>query len=322
MSDLPNEKQRLEKMVRDNKLSQQEADRLFTVLKTQEERQEQYNRVAQLRHKGFTTKIRGWLLWLVTFFIFGLIAGSFFFYEAKKTPEGSSAGVIQQNQTTQNRPVDLSQLDQERRLTMTKGTRFGVAMIFIVIAAMLGSLSFFMFNSLVKGREGVNAGWAQVENAYQRRLDLVPLLIDAVKTYMQHERQTLETLTEARARAAGVLQGMQGTAPDDLEKLQSLESAQAGVQSALTRLFAVVENYPDLKASRNFLTLQDQIEGTENRIAMERRHFNEIVRHYNTRTMTFPSNLIATLFDFHQKPYFQAEAAAMKPIEDPFGSKE
>jgi LemA protein len=164
----------------------------------------------------------------------------------------------------------------------------------------------------------VNSGWAQVENAYQRRLDLVPLLVDAVQTYTEHERETLTVVTQARAEAIQASRGV-GRAPESAAQLEAIEAAQGNLESALARLLAVVESYPDLKASRNFLSLQDQIEGTENRVAMERRNYNEFSRRYNTRLQTFPSNIVAALLAFEAKPYFEAEQKALKGLEDPFG---
>ena len=180
----------------------------------------------------------------------------------------------------------------------------------------------FFYNGLVSAREQVNAGWAQVENVYQRRLDLVPVLVDAVQTYTEHERETLTELTAARANALQLSGAVSGSAPETAEQVKAIEASQGRVESALARLFAVVENYPDLKASSNFLGLQDQLEGTENRVAMERRSYNEFSRRYNTRLQTFPSNLVASMMGFESKPYFQAEETALKPSEDPFGRRD
>jgi LemA protein len=145
-------------------------------------------------------------------------------------------------------------------------------------------------------------------------------LIDAVQTYTDHERETLAELTEARARALEVGGAIGTGAPETIEQIKAIEASQGAVESALARLFAVVENYPDLKASQNFLALQDQIEGTENRVAMERRNYNEFSRRYNTRLQTFPSNIVAETIGFESKPYFRAEEKALKGLEDPFGT--
>ena len=199
---------------------------------------------------------------------------------------------------------------------------FSFSIFVIVIVALVGVAILMIYNGLVDGREKVNAGWAQVENQYQRRLDLVPVLIDGVKTYLEHEQETLIALTQARANALGATNALAGRPPQSQEQLRALEASQGQVQAALARLLAVVENYPDLKASQNFLTLQDQIEGTENRIAVERRNYNEWSRRYNTRILKFPSNVIADLTGFDAKPYFQAETAALEGLDDPFGRNE
>ncbi|MGB5717286.1 MAG: LemA family protein, partial [Gammaproteobacteria bacterium] len=239
-------------------------------------------------------------------------------------PDGSAA--LDSVKTTsaiadqpRGRLIDLESLNQERRTTMGNARTFSLSIFVIVITAIVGVAILFLYNGLIDAREKVNAGWAQVENQYQRRLDLVPVLIDGVKTYMDHERETLTALTEARANALGANKALAGRSPDTEEQLRAVEASQGGLQSALARFFAVVENYPDLKASSNFLTLQDQIEGTENRIAIERRNYNEWSRRYNTRTMKFPSNVIADLLGFSSKPYFQAEDSAMQGLDDPFG---
>jgi len=197
----------------------------------------------------------------------------------------------------------------------------GLSLFAVVIGvlALLGGLLMLIYNGLVSSREQVNAGWAQVENVYQRRLDLVPLLVDAVQTYTEHERETLAQLTEARANAMRANGTLGSQVPDTVDQLKTIEASQGAMESALARLFAVVESYPELKASQNFLGLQDQIEGTENRLAIERRNYNEFSRRYNTRLQTFPSNLVAEMLGFQSKPYFEAEAKALQRLADPFG---
>ena len=202
---------------------------------------------------------------------------------------------------------------------MNRTGTLSIVVILLLVVVVLGGGFLLLYNGLVDGREQVNAGWAQVENVYQRRLDLVPLLIDGVKTYMEHERETLAELTEARARAIQV-GGMLGSqAPQTVEQLKAMEASQGEVESALARLFAVVENYPDLKASQNFLSLQDQLEGTENRIAVERRIYNEYARRYNAGIQKFPGNIVADMIGFDSKPYFEAKPEALKGLKDPFG---
>lgn len=203
---------------------------------------------------------------------------------------------------------------------MNRSLPLSFAIVSLGVLALLAAILVVLYNGLIGAREQVNSGWAQVENVYQRRLDLVPLLVDAVQTYTDHERETLAALTQARAdalRAAGAI----GSAPQSVEQLRAIDVAQGEVGSALARLFAVVENYPDLKASRNFLSLQDQIEGTENRVTMERRNYNEFSRRYNTRLQTFPGNIVASMMGFESKPYFEAETAALQGVADPFGRR-
>ena len=203
---------------------------------------------------------------------------------------------------------------------MKRSLPLSLGVVTIGVLAVLAALLVFFYNGLIGAREQVNAGRAQVENVYQRRLDLIPLLVDTVQTYTEHERETLAELTQARANALQVT-GAIGSVPQTAGQLQAIEAAQGEVESALARLFAIVENYPDLKASRNFLSLQDQIEGTENRVAMERRNFNEFSRRYNTRLQTFPGNIVADMMGFEAKPYFEAEAEALQGVKDPFGRR-
>lgn len=205
---------------------------------------------------------------------------------------------------------------------MNRSLPLMVGVIPLGILALLGVVLVLIYNGLVSAREQVNAGWAQVENVYQRRLDLVPVLVDAVQTYTEHERETLTELTEARAGALQAASTLGGAAPQSVEQLRAIEASQGQIESALGRLFAVVEAYPELKASRNFVSLQDQLEGTENRVAMERRSYNEFSRRYNTQLQTFPSNLVAQMMGFESKPYFEAEETALEAPEDPFGRRQ
>jgi LemA protein len=161
--------------------------------------------------------------------------------------------------------------------------------------------------------EGVNAAWAQVENVYQRRMDLIPNLVETVKGYAAHEQETLTALTEARSRAGGVM-NIDEDLLNDPEAFARFQQAQDSLGSALQRLLMVTENYPDLKANQNFLALQDQLEGTENRIAVERMRFNEAVRAYNTTIRRFPQSIIANITGFDKKPYFEsADGAEVAP---------
>ncbi len=187
---------------------------------------------------------------------------------------------------------------------------------FVVLALL--AIPFFSscgYNRMVELREGVDAQWAQVENVYQRRADLIPNLVNTVKGYAAHEQETLEGVVEARSKATGI-----NLSVDELndESLRQFQEAQDGLSSALSRLMVVVEQYPDLKANQNFLDLQAQLEGTENRIAVERNRFNEATRVYNTYITKFPQVIIASLFKFERKPYFEAQAGAEKAPEVQF----
>ncbi|MEG1934960.1 MAG: LemA family protein [Rikenellaceae bacterium] len=182
--------------------------------------------------------------------------------------------------------------------------------VLVVIAIVAISLdSFFKgsYNSMVTMQEGVSAAWSNVENQYQRRSDLIPNLVNTVKGYAAHESQTLEAVIEARANATKVTLNVDNM---DEQSLQKFNAAQGEVSSALSKLLAVSESYPDLKANQNFLELQAQLEGTENRISTERKRFNEIVQAYNSYVRNFPRNIIASMFGFDVKPYFAAEAGA------------
>ena len=162
-------------------------------------------------------------------------------------------------------------------------------------------------NSLVKSEETVNSAWAQVENVYQRRADLIPNLVATVKGYAQHESSTLEAVTQARASATQMkIDPSNMTA----SQLQQFQANQGELSSALGRLMVVIEKYPELKANENFMGLQAQLEGTENRITVERNRFNEAARTYNTKVRVFPRNILASIFGFETKPYFESEAGA------------
>ena len=165
------------------------------------------------------------------------------------------------------------------------------------------------YNSMVNLDETVNAAWAQVENQYQRRYDLIPNLVETVRGFADQERETLTAVTEARSRAGGVME-MDESLLEDPEAFQRFQEAQSGLGSALQRLLVVTENYPELRSNQNFLTLQDQLEGTENRIAVERRRFNEAARAYNTYIRQFPRVIIANMTGFEAKQYFAATAGA------------
>ena len=174
---------------------------------------------------------------------------------------------------------------------------------FIVLA----SQSSCGYNSMVAKDEGVEAQWANVQNAYQRRADLIPNLVNTVKGAANFEQETLTRVIEARAKATSVNISPDNLTPENIERFQA---AQGELSGALSRLLVSVERYPELKANQNFLELQAQLEGTENRISVERRKFNEAVQDYNSYIRSFPRNMIAGMFDFEQKGYFEAEAGA------------
>lgn len=186
----------------------------------------------------------------------------------------------------------------------------------ITLAVIVGLVVLFLmifggvFNKLVKAEEGVTSAWAQVENVYQRRLDLVPNLVETVKGYAAHEKSTLQGVVDARSKISQM--NVSSDVVNDPQMLEKFNQAQAQMTSALSRLLVVVERYPDLKASQNFLALQTQLEGTENRISVERRRFNEAARYFNTERRVFPNVFIANLMGFKEKAYFKAEEGAAK----------
>jgi LemA protein len=183
-----------------------------------------------------------------------------------------------------------------------------VAIIVVVIISTAAGT----YNSLVTLNEQVSGQWAQVENAYQRRADLVPNLVATVQGAAAHERETLSAVTQARARVGQISQPDMGAVYEDPEALERYSEAQAELSGALSRLLAVSEAYPQLRANENFLALQSQLEGTENRIAVERMRFNEAAQAFNTRRQTFPTVLFAGLFgdEFDTKAYFEGEAGS------------
>jgi LemA protein len=180
----------------------------------------------------------------------------------------------------------------------------------LLVFSMCGS-----YNSAVKKDEGVKAAWSQVENQYQRRSDLIPNLVNTVKGYADFEKSTLEAVVQARASATQVKIDPANLTP---EAIQRYEQAQQGLSGALGRLLMVTENYPDLKANQNFLDLQKQLEGTENRISVERKNFNEAVQDFNSHIRRFPTNMLVGMFGFSPKGYFQAQPGSDKAPEVKF----
>ena len=183
---------------------------------------------------------------------------------------------------------------------------------FWIIVALAVILFFWtkgVYNNLVTQDEGVKTAWSQVENQYQRRADLIPNLVNTVKGYAAHEKNTLEGVMNARAKATQTT-----IDPTNLneETMKQYQAAQGALSNALSRLMVVVERYPELKANENFRELQVQLEGTENRITVERKRFNEVAQGYNTYVRTFPNNILSGIFGFQTKAYFTAEAGAEK----------
>lgn len=193
---------------------------------------------------------------------------------------------------------------------MKKSTIILIAV--IAIAAIWGVSA---YNGLVKMDESVNTAWSNVENQYQRRADLIPNLVNTVKGYAAHEKETFEAVVSARSKATQMTVDPENLTP---EKLEEYQKAQGEIGAALGRLLAITENYPELKANENFKELQAQLEGTENRISVERRNFNEVARTYNTSIRTFPKSILAGMFGFDKRPYFEAEEGANKAPEVKF----
>ena len=189
---------------------------------------------------------------------------------------------------------------------MKKNKGLIITIVVIVLVALWGILS---YNGLVGMDENVSNQWANVETQYQRRSDLIPNLVNTVKGYAKHESQTLEAVMAARSQATQVKIDPSNCTPPQLAAYQK---AQGDVTTALGKLLAITENYPDLKANQNFLELQSQLEGTENRINVARKDFNDSAKEYNTSLRRFPRNIIASMFGFEKRNYFEAEAGAEK----------
>jgi LemA protein len=184
------------------------------------------------------------------------------------------------------------------KITKRQSTLLLLGLVVIAILWVRG-----IYNRTVEKDEAIAGQWGQVETAYQRRADLIPNLVNTVKGYAEHERETLTEVIEARAKATSVTINPENINP---QAIQQFQAAQDGLSQALGKLMVVVERYPDLKANQNFLDLQQQLESTENRIAVERRKFNDATRDYNTFIRKFPSNILAGIFGFETKGYFEA----------------
>lgn len=192
-----------------------------------------------------------------------------------------------------------------------KRTWIIIIAVVVIIIAICGT----SYNSMVSQQEAVSTAWSNVENQYQRRSDLIPNLVNTVKGYATHEKETFDAVTSARAKATQTTVDIDDLTP---EKLAAYQKAQGEVGSALSRLLAITENYPDLKANENFKELQTQLEGTENRITVARREFNQATQAYNTSIRRFPRNILANMFGFEKRPYFEAAEGAEKAPEVKF----
>ena len=186
-----------------------------------------------------------------------------------------------------------------------------VLAVVVVLAVVFGVWAVGINNDLVRLDQSVNEKWAQVQNVYQRRADLIPNLVETVKGFAAQERAVLTEVTAARARASGVQ--LTPEALNDPKAMERFQAAQGQLSGALSRLLVTVERYPEIKSNQNFLALQSQLEGTENRIAVERRRFNEAVREYNTRLALFPASFVARFAGFRPKAFFEAAPDAATP---------
>jgi LemA protein len=205
---------------------------------------------------------------------------------------------------------------------MSKGLKYGIGclVVIVIIAIVIGGMFYRTYNKLVVMDEDVNNAWAQVQTVLQRRMDLIPNLVETVKGYATHERETLEAVIQARANATK-MQVNPGELANDPAKLKQFMDAQNGLGAALGRLMVVAEQYPNLKANENFIRLQDELAGTENRIAVERRRFNDMVKVYNQKIRVFPTIFIANLMGLRQRPYFEAPAEAQVAPKVDFSNK-
>jgi LemA protein len=200
---------------------------------------------------------------------------------------------------------------------MSKGLLITIGVLAVIAFAAMAMVG--RYNDMVGLEEGIDGAWGDVQNQYQRRADLIPNLVETVKGYASHERETLEGVISARARATQVSTEITPEMLNDPAILQKFQGAQDQLSSALARLMVVVERYPDLKANQNFLALQDELAGTENRITVSRRRFNEAVQGYNATIRRFPATIIAGMFGFDRRAYFEAVAGAEQAPAVDFG---
>jgi LemA protein len=195
----------------------------------------------------------------------------------------------------------------------SRGLLIALVVVGVIVVFILGAFLWGMgiYNSLVNLDEGVRSSWSQVESQYQRRMDLIPNLVETVRGYAAQEKSVLLGVTEARARVGQL--NVTKEVLDDPEAFQKFQAAQDQFSSAISRLLVVAENYPNLKSNENFLALQTQLEGTENRINIARMKFNETVQSYNVRIRSFPASMIAGMTGFHEKQYFKSKEGAENP---------
>ncbi|MGN0730462.1 MAG: LemA family protein [Treponema sp.] len=201
---------------------------------------------------------------------------------------------------------------------MKSGTKKALIIAGVILVCCFGIFKFFggTYNTIVSLDEGVSSQWAQVQNQYQRRMDLIPNLVSTVKGYAKHESDVFTQIADARSKAGGVV-NVDSSILDDPEAFAKYQKVQGELGSSLQRLLMITENYPELKADQNFLALQDQLEGTENRISTERKRFNETVSEYNKYIRSFPKNIIANMNGYRPKSYFTAsdEAQSAPKVE-------
>lgn len=189
-----------------------------------------------------------------------------------------------------------------------------IIVLVVIVVALFGWVKS-TYNGMVEKDENVSKAWSQVENVYQRRADLIPNLVETVKGYAAHESNTLQGVVDARAKATQMSVNVEDLTEENIKKYQE---AQGELQKAMGRLLMLTENYPDLKANENFMKLQDDLSGTENRITVERQKFNEVAKEYNTTIRKFPANIVAGMFGFEKKGYFTAQEGADKAPEVKF----
>ncbi len=206
---------------------------------------------------------------------------------------------------------------------MKKTMVVGCLVALVAVGALVALALVGQYNGLVKSEQAVQEGWSQVENVYQRRADLVPNLVATVKGSADFEKSTLTAVIDARSRVGQISAQATQQILNDPQKFAQFQQAQDGLSSALSRLMVVVERYPDIKSTEAFRDLMAQLEGTENRIAVERRKFNEVAREFNTRLSSFPANLVVRILGWHftTRPYFQATPAAQEAPKVDFGKQ-